>query len=146
MKSAKELVTKFNFFCSQAGITQSGDITLINLFQPALNKPLLEKILDGEKVPTTINGWKTKAIQLNNNYHQKMAILGKTHENHGQNTNNKGQQFFRPYNQQNQNQMRDPNAMDVDALSIKQQEEAMRKGACFGCGEVGHISHNCLKK
>ena len=22
----------------------------------------------------------------------------------------------------------------------------MRKGACFGCGEVGHISHNCTKK
>jgi hypothetical protein len=41
---------------------------------------------------------------------------------------------------------RDPNAMDVDALSIKQQEEAMRKGACFGCGEVGHISRNCPKK
>ena len=42
--------------------------------------------------------------------------------------------------------MRDPNAMDVDALSIKQREEAMRKGACFGCGEVGHISRNCPKK
>jgi hypothetical protein len=36
--------------------------------------------------------------------------------------------------------------MDVDALSIKQREEAMRKGACFGCGEVGHISRNCPKK
>jgi len=36
--------------------------------------------------------------------------------------------------------MKDPNAMDVDALSVKQQEEAMRKGACFGCGEIGHIS------
>jgi hypothetical protein len=30
--------------------------------------------------------------------------------------------------------------MDVDALPIKQQEEAMKKGACFGCGEIGHIS------
>jgi hypothetical protein len=36
--------------------------------------------------------------------------------------------------------------MDVDALSIKQREEAMTKGACFGCGEVGHISCNCPKK
>jgi hypothetical protein len=55
-KSAEELVTEFNLFCSQAGITQSGDITLINLFQPALNKPLLEKILDGDtyQPPLTI--------------------------------------------------------------------------------------------
>ena len=42
--------------------------------------------------------------------------------------------------------MKDPNAMDVDALSIKQREEAMKKGACFGCGEIGHISRNCPKK
>jgi hypothetical protein len=89
-RSAEEMVTKFNLFCSQAGITQSGDVTLINLFQPALNKPLLEKILDSEMVLTTINGWITKAIQLDNNYHQKMAILGKMCENRGQNTNNTG--------------------------------------------------------
>jgi hypothetical protein len=32
MRSAEELVTEFNLFCSQAGIIQSGDTTLINLF------------------------------------------------------------------------------------------------------------------
>jgi hypothetical protein len=141
-RSAEELVTEFNLFCSQAGIIQSGDTTLINLFQPALNKPLLEKILDGETVPTTIAGWKTKAIQLDNNYRRKMAILGKTRDNRGQQTTNTGRRFYRPNNQQT----KDPNAMDVDALSIKQREEAMKKGACFGCGEIGHISRNCPKK
>jgi len=145
-RSAEELVTEFNLYCSKAGITRSGDTALINLFQPALNRPLLEKILDGETVPITIDGWKTKAIQLDNNYRRKMAILGKTRENQGQTTNNTGRRFFRPNNQQIQNQMRDPNAMDVDALSIKQREDAMRKGACFGCGEIGHISRNCPKK
>ena len=92
-RSAEAMVTEFNLFCSQVGITQSGDVTLINLFQPALNKPLLEKILDSETVPTTINGWITKAIQLDNNYHQKMAILGKTRENRGQNTTIQGDDF-----------------------------------------------------
>jgi len=144
-KSAEELITEFNLLCGQAGIVGSGDTTLISLFQPALNKPLLEKILDSETIPMTIQGWKDKAIQLDNNYQRKMAILGKTRENRGQTTNT-GQRFFRPNNQQIQTQMRDPNAMDVDALSIKQREEAMRKGACFGCGEVGHISRNCPKK
>ena len=69
-----------------------------------------------------------------------MAILGKTQEKHGQTMNNTGQRFFHPNNQQIQNRMKDPNAMDVAALSIKQREEAMRKGACFGCGEIGHVS------
>jgi hypothetical protein len=144
-RSAEELITEFNLLCRQAGIGATGDTSLINFFQPALNKPLLEKILDSETIPTTIQGWKEKVIQLDNNYRRKMAILGKTRDNRGQ-TTNMGRQFARPNYQQVQTQMRDPNAMDVDALSIKQREEAIRKGTCFGCGEIGHISRNCPKK
>jgi len=145
-RSAEELITESDLLCGQAGITKSGDTTLISLFHPALNKPLLEKILNSENMPMTIGGWKKKVIQLDNNYRRKMAILGKTRENRGQTTNNTGQRFFRSNNQQIQNQMKDQNAMDVDAPSIKQREEATRKGACFGCGEIGHISRNCPKK
>ena len=36
--------------------------------------------------------------------------------------------------------------MDMDTLSIKACKEAMRKGAFFGCGEIGHISRNYPKK
>jgi hypothetical protein len=67
-RSAEELITEFNLLCGQAGIGAAGDTSLINFFQPALNKPLLEKILDSETIPTTIRGWKEKAIQLDNNY------------------------------------------------------------------------------
>jgi len=67
-KSAEELITEFNLLCGQAGILGSGDTTLISLFQPALNKPLLEKILDSETILITIQVWKNKAIQLDNNY------------------------------------------------------------------------------
>ena len=33
--------------------------------------------------------------------------------------------------------------MDADALTIKQQNEMMRKGLCFRCKKPGHISKNC---
>jgi hypothetical protein len=122
----------------------AGDVTLINLYQKMLNRPLLEKILDGENVPRTIQGWLDKAVQMDNNYQRKMAILGKTRDNRAQ--QNTGRRFFRPSNQYVQNQMKDPNAMDFDVLSTKQREEVMRKGACFECGEIGHISCNCPKK
>ncbi len=36
--------------------------------------------------------------------------------------------------------------MDIDTLSFKACKEAMRKGVCFNCGEIGHISRNCSKK
>jgi hypothetical protein len=122
----------------------AGDVILINLYQKTLNRPLLEKILDGENVPKMIQGWLDKAVQMDNNYQRKMAILGKTRDNRAQ--QNTGRRFLRPSNQYVQNQMKDPNAMDVDVLSTKQREEAMRKGACFRCGEIGHISRNCPKK
>ena len=41
---------------------------------------------------------------------------------------------------------KDPNAMDVDAMTTQEREDIMRKGLCFGCKEPGHISKNCPKK
>ena len=37
-------------------------------------------------------------------------------------------------------QRKDPNAMDIDAMTTKQRDEAMKKGLCFGCGKQGHLS------
>ncbi len=141
-KTAEELNTEWDLLVGQANIGTDNAATLIKAYQKVLNQPLLEKILDGETVPITIDGWKTKAVQLDNNYRRKMAILGKTRDNRGQ--QNTGW-HNRPF-QWNSAPQKDPNTMDVDALSIKACEEAMRKGACFGRGEIGHISRNCPKK
>ena len=40
-------------------------------------------------------------------------------------------------------QRKDPNAMDIDAMTTKQWDEAMKKGLCFGCGKQGHLSRDC---
>ena len=36
--------------------------------------------------------------------------------------------------------------MDIDAMTTEQQDEAMKKGLCFGCGKQGHLSRDCLTK
>ena len=41
---------------------------------------------------------------------------------------------------------KDPNAIDVDAMSIKERNELMEKGACFRCKKPGHLSKDCLSK
>ena len=33
--------------------------------------------------------------------------------------------------------------MDIDVLSVEQQEEHMRKGLCFKCHKPGHRSNKC---
>ena len=36
--------------------------------------------------------------------------------------------------------------MDVDILTADQRTELMRKGACFNCRVVGHLSQDCPNK
>jgi len=67
-KSAEDISVDWSLLVSRTGIGNAGDTTLINLYQKILNRPLLEKILDSNNVPTTIQGWKDKAVQLDNNY------------------------------------------------------------------------------
>ena len=41
---------------------------------------------------------------------------------------------------------RDPDAMDINALSTDKQTDMMRKGLCFNCNKAGHISKFCPEK
>ncbi len=85
-RMAEELNTEWDLLVGQATIGMAGDTTLVKAYQKVLNQPLLEKILNRNAVPMTIQGWKDKAVQLDNNYRRNMAILGKTQDNRGQNS------------------------------------------------------------
>ena len=43
-------------------------------------------------------------------------------------------------------QRRDPDAMDVDAITTEKRGEWMKKGLCFNCNKPGHISKFCPDK
>jgi hypothetical protein len=38
---------------------------------------------------------------------------------------------------------RDPNAMDVDRLTIEERNTLMKEGKCFKCRQFGHLSRDC---
>jgi len=55
------------------------------------------------------------------------------------------------WNNNKRSPQRDPNAMDVDAIAVnvltpEERSDLMRRGACFHCHQIGHISQNCPKK
>jgi hypothetical protein len=41
------------------------------------------------------------------------------------------------------NKRKDPNAMDVDALTIEERETLLRQGKCFRCKKTGHMVKDC---
>jgi hypothetical protein len=52
---------------------------------------------------------------------------------------------WRSYGRNRQNQ-RDPDAMDVDRLTIEERNDLMKRGACFFCKKEGHMAIDCQKK
>ena len=45
-----------------------------------------------------------------------------------------------------QKKERDPDAMDVDMMTMEKKDELMKKGLCFNCNKPGHISKFCPNK
>jgi Zinc knuckle len=41
------------------------------------------------------------------------------------------------------NKRKDPNAMDVDALTIEERGMLLRQGKCFRCKKTGHMAKDC---
>src|SRR6202789_1332243 len=133
-RPVEEMVTEFRLLVAHAGLTdetESDHIHLIDKFRKALNPNLAKKILYAETVPTTIQGWVDKAIQFDTNHRMAMAIMGKPIQS--------GRTYGRTYGTYHKKMNeRDPNVMDVDAMTTEKRAALMKKGLCFLCEKPGH--------
>ena len=137
-KMAEQVVTEFKQLIGQAGLTTrsaSDNIHLISLFRKALNFSLAHKIMFGEVIPWTIKDWFEKAIQFDTNYREATAIFGPNKKNNDNKLTNRS--WYRPA------EKKDPNAMDVDALTFEERQTLMKQGKCFKCRKTGHRAANC---
>ena len=138
-RPVEELITDFRLLVGDARLSTDSDsdqIHLIKMFMICLNPQLKKKIIFGEKIPKTIEEWYNKAIQFDSNYRLAQALQSLD------NSTPKKKNWF------NQNQNKDPNAMDtsIGALTEEMKTALMKIGACFRCRKTGHLSRDCPDK
>ena len=137
-KTAEELATEFRLLAGQASLeakSHSDHIHLIGLFRNALRPAISRRILFGEIIPKTIEEWIAKAIQYDTNYRMAMVLTGQANRTNGSTSRNR----WTPRT----TETRDPNAMDVDSMTVDERSNLMKQGACFRCKKRGHMAKDC---
>ena len=142
----EEHVAKFKMLVTKSKLTKNDAV--VEYFRETLPIPLQRNIMSLSTPPTDLDGWYEWAIKLQNNFLRMKSAISKT-QNRGGNTtsntnkktNEKGpRRFYFDLSQ------KDPNAMDVDSMSTEERTALMKKGACFNCKTIGHLSRDCPDK
>jgi hypothetical protein len=148
-KTAEELNTEFLKIVGQAGMdrkTPSDHLNLIGYYRKMLEPRLSRRILFSDDVPKTINGWMEKAIQFDTNWRMGNLFFNQdtkaspSKQRVDTNKSNGNTCWWRT------NGRKDPNAMDVDALTMEERGMLMRQGKCFCCKKAGHMAKDCPPK
>ena len=77
-KTAEQIIMEFRLLTNQAGYmiaTASDHLHLIKKLQTVLNPSLVRKVLLSPGVPTTIDEWAERAIQIDTMYRQTNEIM-----------------------------------------------------------------------
>jgi hypothetical protein len=132
---------KFKMLVTKSGL-DAKSAAVIDYYRETLNIPLQRRILSLDTPPKDLQSWYDWASKLDNNWRKMQRILGRSRDNNDKKDGyGKKKEEKRRFNFTRKE--RDPNAMDVDALSIERRDEMMKKGLCFKCEKPGHLSKDC---
>ena len=94
----------------------------------------MKKIYGMDTVPNTIDKWYQATLRFQHVQEKTNEIArGKTNP------------FYQNHHRNNDYKKKDPDAMDVDAVRLSDQEKQRRyrERLCYKCGRQGHIASNC---
>ena len=134
--SIEDHISKFKALLSQSGMDES--LSTIDYFRQTLPISLQRKIMLLDNPPVKLADWYKWTQQVDNTYKKTQRMLGRIPEK----KDDKKEETKKRWNFGK----KDPNAMDVDAMSVEQRADAMKKGLCFRCRKQGHLSRDCPDK
>jgi hypothetical protein len=113
---------------------------LNNLYREMLPWGLQSLIIRSEHPPKTLEEWYTKATNFNVRHQRAQCLFGKQDKPVTTPSKPPAQKKF------SFPEKKDPNAMDIDHMSIKERMRLMKEGKCFKCKLFGHLSWDCPSK
>ena len=126
-----EHIAHFISLLMKTGMTNS--TAVINCFRETLPRGLQQKIIMLPNAPENLAEWYKWATKIHHRWQVWNTITRSAGKSPAQRNKNGPQKFnFRP--------RPDLNAMDVNAMTVNEKMELMRRGACFKCKKVGHLS------
>jgi Zinc knuckle len=134
--SITEHNSKFRLLVSQTEMKDSPALT--DLYQETLPWGLQSPVIRSEHPLKTLEEWYTKATNFYVG-HQRAQCLFKKRDNKPTNTTSAlpaQKRFSFP-------EKKDPNAMDIDRMTIEERTRLMKEGKCFRCKLFGHLSRDC---
>jgi Retrotransposon gag protein len=137
--SITEHNSRFRLLVCQTGMKDS--LVLTDLYRETLPWGLQSPIIRSEHPPKMLEEWYTKATNFYFG-HQRAQHLFKKQDNKPTNTTSAlpaQKRFSFP-------EKKDPNAMDIDCMTIKEHTRLMKKGKFFRCKLFGHLSRDCPNK
>jgi Retrotransposon gag protein len=137
--SITEHNSRFRLLVSQTGMKDSPALT--DLYRETLPWGLQSPIIRSEHPPKTLEEWYTKATNFYIG-HQRAQCLFRKRDNKPTTTSSAPpaqKRFSFP-------EKKDPNAMDIDRMSIEERTRLMKEGKCFRCKLFGHLSRDCPNK
>lgn len=120
-KTVDELVSEFRILVARSEITE--DAALIEYFKRAIHRKIFSRIMEGDTVPTTIEGWYEKAQRLDNAYREAQSFLRgiDTIPSHSSRTT-------------------------MTSHNDEERDKCIKEGRCFICQERGHLSRECPRR
>ena len=146
--SIEEHVSKFKMLVTQLKLAKNDAVT--EYFRESLPIALQKNVMSLAEPPTTLDDWYKWAIKLHNNFIRMRSAIakaqGKTGTSNSILTKKTHEREPRRFYFELKQRERDPMAMDIGYMSTEERNELMRRGACFICKMIRHLSRDCPQK